>query len=430
MKKSIFFKSTLILIIGSLLTRGLGLIIRVVFTRSIGNDGINLYSLIMPTYSLIISITQLGLPTAISTLVARGNKRSKRIITSVLPIIVILNILMVTLILLSSKYIAVNLLNNRDATYPIMALSVILPFISISSILRGYFFGKQKMVPHTISNIIEQIARLVIIILFLPLLAKKGPVYAVSGFILLSAISEFISIIVFLVYLPKNFTISKSEFKPDLNTTKEVLNLCLPTISGRLIGNVAYFLEPVILTYVLKVTGYPISFIQGEYGVYNAYSLPLLVIPSFIVQAISTALVPEISKSYERNDKTNVIKRLKQSLSITIIIGSITNAIVFLFPELFLKIVYNTSKGINYIKVLAPFFIIYNLEGPLASVLQAVGQTKKAFRSTTIGVLVKTISIASLSFLNIGLYGLVIGEILNILIVVFLDILYVKKEVY
>lgn len=429
MKKNIFIKSTLILIVGSLLTRSLGLVIRIVFTRAIGSEGVNLYSLIMPTYSLIIAITQLGLPTAISTLVARENKRSKRIIVSVMPIIIVLNIIMITIIILSSRFIATKLLYNPSATYPIMSLAVVLPFISISSILRGYFFGKQKMVPHTVSNVIEQIARLLIILLFLPILIKKGPVYAVSGFVLLSAVSEIISIIVFLVYLPKKFTMSKNEFKPDLSTTKEVLDLCIPTISGRLIGNIAYFLEPIILTYVLKLSGYSTAFIQGEYGIYNVYAVPLLVIPSFIVQAISTALIPEISKSYELRDKGNIRKRLKQSLTITILVGLVTNTVVFIVPDIFLKLVYNTNKGINYIRVLAPFFTLYNIEGPLASALQALGKTKKAFRATTIGILIKTIAIATLSFLHIGLYSLVIGEILNILIVVSIDIYYIKKEV-
>ena len=428
MKKSVFFKSSMVLIVGSLLTKGLGLIIRVIFTRSIGSDGINLYSLIMPTYSLLITITQLGLPMAISTLVARGNKRSKRIIISILPIIIILNLLMIAIILSTSKFIAINLLNNKDATYPLMALAAVLPFVSISSILRGYFFGKQKMIPHTISNIVEQMARLIIIIVFLPLLIKKGSVYAVSGFILLSAVSELISIIIFLLYLPKNFSIKRWEILPDLSTTKEVLGLCLPTISGRLIGNLAYFLEPIILTYVLKLSGYSIEFIQSEYGIYNAYVLPLLVIPSFIVQAISTALIPEVSKSYQLRDRHNINIRLRQALLVTTIVSIITNVSVFIMPGLFLKIVYNTNKGIAYIRLLAPFFIIYNMEGPLASVLQGVGKAKEAFRATTIGVVIKTIALALFSFSHIGLYSLLIGEILNILVVVILDISYVKKQ--
>ena len=427
MKKSLFFKSAFILLIGSMLTKSLGFIIKIIFTRIIGSAGINLYSLVMPTYSLVIALTQLGLPMAISTVVARGTTRGKKVIFSVVPIILVLNLVMMITLIFSAKFIATSLLDEPNAMYPIMSMAFILPFISISSILRGYFFGKQKMMPHTVSNIIEQIARLIIIALFLPKLVSLGPVYGVCGFILLSIISEFISIIVFLVFLPKHFTIKKEDIKPDLRTTKEVMDLCLPTVSGRIIGNIFYFLEPIILTYVLKMVGYSNSFIVNEYGIYNAYVIPLLVMPSFIVQAVSTALIPEVSKSYELNDTKNIKKRLKQSLSLSLILGLITNTFVFLFPEFLLETIYNTNDGIMYLKVLAFVFILYNLEGPLSSTLQALGKTKLAFRTTTIGVLVKTVSLTLFSLLNIGLYGLVIGEILDIICVVGLNLYNVKK---
>lgn len=427
MKKSLFFKSAFILLIGSLVTRSLGFVIRIIFTRVIGSEGINLHSLIMPTYSLVISLTQLGLPMAISTVVARGTKRGKKVLFSVAPIVLLLNLIMMIIIVFSAKFISHTLLDEPNTMLPIMSMAFILPFISISSILRGYFFGKQQMLPHTMSNIIEQIARLIIILLCLPKLVSFGPVYGVCGYILLSIISEFISIIIFLLYLPKKFSITKSDFKPDLKTTKEVMDLCIPTVGGRIIGNIFYFFEPIILTYVLKLVGYSNAFITSEYGIYNAYVIPLLIIPSFIVQAISTALVPEVSSSFERHDHANIKKRLKQSLIISFILGLITNSFVFLYPEFLLNALYGTTEGVLYIKILSGFFIIYNLEGPLSSTLQALGKTKETFRATTTGVVLKTISIALLSLFNIGLFGLVIGEILDILAVVGLNAINLKK---
>lgn len=427
MKKSLFFKSAFILLVGSLLTRSLGFIIRIIFTRVIGPEGINLHSLIMPTYSLVISLTQLGLPVAISTVVAKGTKRGKNILFSVAPIVLLLNLCMMLIIFFAAHFIAYTLLDEPNAMYPIMSMALILPFISISSILRGYFFGKQQMLPHTVSNVIEQIARLAIIALFLPKLVGFGPVYGVCGYILLSIVSEAISIIVFLLYLPKNFVIKKEDLKPDLKTTKEVMNLCIPTVGGRIIGNIFYFLEPIILMYVLKLVGYSNSFVATEYGIYNAYVIPLLVIPSFVVQAISTALVPEVSRSYEKRDHANIKKRLRQSLAISLILGIITNTFVFLFPEYLLNVLYNTTEGILYIKILAFFFVIYNLEGPLSSTLQALGKTKEAFRATTLGVILKTISLALFSLLHIGLYGLVIGEIIDICVVVGFNAVALKK---
>lgn len=74
--KNKFIKSTIILIIGGIITKLLAFIIKIYFTRTI-KDGINIYSLIMPTYSLLITITQLGFPIAISNIVAKGEKEEK-----------------------------------------------------------------------------------------------------------------------------------------------------------------------------------------------------------------------------------------------------------------------------------------------------------------------------------------------------------------
>ena len=176
-----FIKSTLILVIGGIITKLFSFVIRIYFTRVIGTEGIGIYSLVMPTYSLLITITSLGFPIAISALVSRGNIRGKKIVFSTLPVSLILNFLLVIFVIFASKFISINLLHNEDTYYPLMALSLVLPFISIGSILRGYFFGKQQMLPHSLSNVIEQIFKLLIVLLVLPHLCKYGLIVTICG---------------------------------------------------------------------------------------------------------------------------------------------------------------------------------------------------------------------------------------------------------
>ena len=152
--KNKFIKSTLILIIGALFTKVLGFIIKIIFTRMVSQDDINLYSIIMPTYSLLITLAGLGLPLAISNIIAENKVRSKKILFSIIPASLIINIILITIIFLVAPFISNNLLHNKDSYYPIISIAFVLPFISLSSIIRGYFFGKQKMFPHTLSNII------------------------------------------------------------------------------------------------------------------------------------------------------------------------------------------------------------------------------------------------------------------------------------
>lgn len=430
MKNNKFLTATFILMIGGLITKILGFIIRIIYTRMVGNEAIALYSLVMPTYSLLLTIATLSLPIVISKLISEHKYKSLKILSSATIITLILNLVVIIIIYFTKDFIAITLLNDERCSILLMSMALTFPFVSISSILKGYFYGKQKMVPHTISNIIEQIVRLLLLYLIIPPLVTKGITASVVGLILLSIASELASILTFLFFLPKKFTITKKDFKPDLKTTKDILNISLPTVSSRLIGNIGFFFEPIILTNVLLLSGYSMNFILTEYGAYNAYSISLLAMPSFFIQAISSSLLPEISRFYYQKNILMVKRRFKQALILSLIVGLIFSGLIYISRDYLLETLYNTLNGSNYIRILAPFFVLFYLEGPLQSVLQAIGQAKTCMFITFVAIIAKLASMALLSLCHIGMYSLVIAEIIDIIIVVLMSYIAIKKSLY
>ena len=423
--KNKFVKSTIILMIGSLFTKLLGFIIKIIFTRTVSQNEINLYSIIMPTYSLLITLASLGLPLAISNLIAQNKVNSKKILFSIVPASLLINLFLIIITFLTAPYISNTLLNNPDTYYPIISIAFILPFISLSSIIRGYFFGKQRMLPHTVSNIIEQIFRLIIIVIFLPKILKYGTIVTVSVYILFNILSEIISIIIFLFFAPKDFSIRLNDLKPDIKVIRDIMSIAIPTTSSRIIGNIGYFFEPIVLTATLTLIGYDNNYILTQYGIYNAYVLSLLTIPSFFVLALNTSLIPEISKY--KDNKKHVKKRLKQSLIISFLIGLISNTLVYIFTDELLLIVFKTTSGSEYIKFLCPFFVFLYLEGPLASTLQALNYAKYTMTVTIVTTIIKLLTLFLFSLLHIGLYGLLISEIINIYLIIYLNAKKIKK---
>ncbi|MDE6285197.1 MAG: polysaccharide biosynthesis protein [Bacilli bacterium] len=427
--RNVFIESTFILIISGFLTKIIGFLIRIVYTRIIGQYGISLYSIAMPTYSLLLTISTLALPIAISKLVAENKGRSIRILTSATTIILVINFLLIFIVFLSAEFIATTLLKEPKATYILIAMALTLPFVSISSVLKGYFAGKQNLVPHATSNVIEQIVRLIIITLVLPHLMAKGGMYAIIGLILLTIISELSSIMVFFFFLPHKIHFKNVNIKPSMHITKDILDISVPTVSGRIIGNIGYFFEPIILTHLLLLSGYSNTYILTEYGAYNAYSLSLLTMPSFFIAAISTSLLPEISKFNSRGKGDLVQKRIKQGLLFAFVIGFGFSTGIYLFRDPLLFWLYGTTSGSDYIKILAPFFVLFYLEGVLTSSLQALNQAKVTMKISLWGAIIKLITLAIFSLCHIGLYSLVISEIINILFVVFLNFYYLKKYI-
>lgn len=424
--KNKFIKSTVILLIGGIITKLLSFVIRIYFTRAVGQDGINIYSLIMPSYSLFITICQLGFPISISNIVAKGEKRGKNVIFSIIPVAIIVNLFLILIIIFAAKYLCNNLLHNPDCYYPLISLAFVLPFISLSSIIRGYFFGKQQMLPHSISNIVEQLFKLFVVLIIIPFLLKYGTIIAVSGYILISILSETMSIIIFLLYLPKGFNMNIKDIKPDLGTMKDVLAIGLPTTGSRIIGNIAYFLEPIILSFGMIKSGYSTNYIINEYAVYNTYTLGVLMVPTYFLVAISTSLLPEIAKNLFNKEK--IKKLLKRIVIFSLLLGVFSNIIIYFFAGDILNIIFNTTAGFNYIKLLCFFFILYYLEAPLSTALQALGESKYLMRTTIISSILKLFIIYFGSLLHIGIYGLIISEIASIIIVVILNYYKLKSK--
>ena len=428
MKKETFIKSTIILIIGGLLTKILGILIRVIMTRNSSLEVVSLYMLIMPTFSLMMSISQLGFSTGISKVVSENNYSSKKILFSILPISIFINIILTIFLIFTSRFIAINLLKNENAYLPILSIALVLPFDSLSSILRGFFFGKEKMVPHVVSNLAEQIVRLIFMMLILPHILYRGLVFTTSSLILINVISELISSVVLIFFLPKSFKITKQDLTPSFKSSKNVLETALPTTMTRIIGTISYFFEPIILTYILTHIGYTNSYIITEYGIINAFVMPILLLPGFFTGAISSALLPVISREYSKGNINYSKKKLKQALFLSILIGLISTFIIYTFRNNILMFLYKTTNGSDYIKNISFIFLIYYIESPLASFLQATNNSNLMMYDNFIGVIGKTIFLILLSFIpGIGLYSLLISSGINILITTLRHIKHIKK---
>ncbi len=428
MKNNKFIKSTIILIIGGFITKILGMIIKIALTRSIGTDGISLYMLVLPTFNLFITLCNLGVPIAITKLVSEKKKSSKKIIIPTTYLILVYNLFLIFIIIIISPYLSKNLLHNSNTYYPLIAIGTTLPFIAISSIIKGYFFGKENVLPCTLSNIIEQLTRLILTIFVVSYMTKFGIVKAVTTVVLINIISEGVSIIVLTLFLPKE-KIKKDDLKKDNSLLKEIFGISIPTTTSRLIGSITYFLEPIILTNILKYTGYTTDYITLEYGIINGYVYPLLLLPSFFTLAISSAILPVISNSYSNNNKIYAKKKLKQAITFSLLIGIPCTLLFILVPDKLLKLVYNTNLGINYIRITSIFFLLHYIQAPLTSTLTGIGLSKEAMKGTLYGGIIKILSLIIFSLLKIGLWSLIISSILNIVIVTIHHIYHVKKKI-
>lgn len=427
MTKEKFITSTIILMIGGCLTKVLGMIIKIMMSRLMGTEGIGLYMLILPTFSLFIGLAQFGFPVAISKLVAEDKKNNKNLIFSLLPVSFLVNFIIIVFIVCFSPFLANNLLHEPRSYYALLSIAIVLPLTSLSGILRSYFFGRQKMLPHVVSNVTEDIIRLLLIVIGIPIFLVKGIEYAVAFVVLTNIVSELTSIVVLFFFLPKHFKITKKDLSFNAPYVKESLGISVPSTTGRLIGSIGYFLEPIILTSVLLHCGYSNQYIVSEYGVLSGYVMPLLLLPSFFTMAISQALLPIVSKAYSNQKIAYTKAKIKQAIFFCLLIGIPVTILFLLFPSFPLKFVYNITEGIAYLRVLAPICLFQYIQAPLSSSLDAMGKSTINMKATFMGMLIRTSLLFICSFFQIGLWGLVIATSTNVLFTTFYNIKKVKQ---
>ena len=413
--KNKFITSTIILLAGGFITKILGMFIKIIMTRNIGIDGLSLYMLILPTMSLFINLSQFGLPIALSRLVALNTRNNKKLFFSIIPITIIMNILISIIIILIAPIISNNLLHNNIIKLGIIAISLIIPFTTLSSICRSYFFGKEKMFPHILSLIIENIIRLLFMIFILPKINNLKLEYVIFLLVSSNIISELTSTIVLVLFLPKNVNIKINDLKPNMNYIYDSFKLGIPNVISNLIYSLSFFLEPIILTNILT-NNYSINYIVREYGIITGYVIPLLTLPSFFTLAISQAIMPYITREYSNKNNKNIRKKITVITIIILIFSTFITIIFELQGKSLLKIIYKTNFGYNYLKVLSPIFIFQYIQSIFIFTLNAIGKNKVIVYLSIISLFARSLSIILLSFFHIGIYPYIISIFINIII--------------
>ncbi|MBB3867569.1 stage V sporulation protein B [Parageobacillus toebii NBRC 107807] len=435
-----FLQGTMILIVAGLITRALGFVNRIVVARVIGEEGVGLYMMAMPTLVLAITITQMGLPVAISKLVAEAEavgdrQKVKKILVVSLTITSILSVIFFPTMILLAPFLSRTLFTDPRTYYPLIAIAPVVPIIAVSSVLRGYFQGKQQMKPYAYSQLLEQIVRISLIAYCTKALLPYGIEYAAAGAMFSSVIGEFMS----LLYLLYMFKLKKSiklrtkfiqYVKAGKETFASLMRIALPTTGSRLIGSLSWFLEPIVVANSLAMAGVATTLATKQYGQLTGYALPLLMLPSFITYSLSTSLVPAISEAMAQKQTLLVEHRIQQAMRLSLVTGGLSVVVLYVFAEPLMQLMYGTSEATIFVKVMAPFFLFYYFQGPLQAVLQALDLAKAAMTNSLIGAAVKIVCIFALATQpSLGIMGAALAVAINTVLVTLLHFATIIKVV-
>ncbi|HET7616583.1 MAG TPA: stage V sporulation protein B, partial [Bacillales bacterium] len=364
MAKQSFLKGTMILIFAGVIVKILGFINKIVVVRTIGEEGYGLFMMAFPTLLLTVTLTQLGLPVAISKMVSEAealNDRDKikRILVISLTTTGALSLIFTIAMVSFVPLLAQTVFTDERVMIPLLAISPIVPIVALSSVLRGYFQGRQNMSPIGISQIVEQVLRICFSALLATALMPYGIAYAAAGAVIANVLGELGSLFYMFttfkshkkIRIRKGFWHYVKGGRPVFN---DLMQVALPATGSRLIGSISYFFEPIIIARSLAIAGISTAMATKLYGELAGLAIAFLTLPSFITFSLSVSLVPTISEAAAQNRFDKIQYRLHQALKISMITGGLAVVVTYEFAEPLMRLMYGAPDVAVYVRWMAP----------------------------------------------------------------------------
>jgi len=438
LKKQSLVQGAFVLTLAAFICKLLVLANSIVQARVLGSEGIGLKMMVMPFMGLMITLTTIGLPVAISRLVAeadaqRNGAKIKKIMIVASTVTGCLGIVVVCLAIFCGNVLSSYFLMDQRSYYSFMALIPIIPIMAVSGVLKGYFRGMQTMNPIALAQVIEQVIRIGFTYYLVLRLIPYGIEYAAAGAVLSSAIGEGFS----LLYLIVVFKLShKAKLRMPIwekilkgrDILAELLQTALPTTGNGLIFSVSKAIQPIIITKSLAVAGVSSVMITKDYGMLTGFVMPLLFFPGFINQSLGVTLVPAISEAKATNNIKLIHRRLHQAICVALMVGVPSTTILYLFAQELMTVIYKSHQAAPYLKFIAPFFLFYYLQTPIQSVLVGMGHAKIAMFNNMISKGITLLLIYPLcANLKLGMYGVILAISLGVIMETLLHFLSVNK---
>ena len=332
-KTKAFVMGAAILGIAGLLAKIIGAIYRIPLAGILQTEGMKFYEIAYPYYSWLLVISSAGLPTAISKLVSERVTRgdflgARKVFTVAFQMLVIIGIVTsITMFLLSGSLARMSGLEG--ATLSFMALSPALLFVSIMCAYRGYLQGLQLMGGTAISQVTEQVIKLLAGFTLAKMLLPKGYEYAAMGALIGVSFSEVIALIVIIFFYRRKKemladTLKNSKrFKPESRKSlvKALLALAIPITIGASIMPLTGIADSALIINTLTKTGFTPELAGDYYAILRSNVTVLINMPAVLTVALAMSLVPAISGARAKKDIKGVISASKTGLKLSIIIG-------------------------------------------------------------------------------------------------------------
>ena len=417
-------KGGTLLAICLIVSKALGALYRIPLTNGLGTEGIGIYQTVFPFYTILLTVSSTGIPNGLAKIIGEGKNPQKVLYKSIIAFGT-LGIAGSVVMTLSAK--SLSIIQGSPSSYTAyLAIAPSVFFVSLLSCYRGYFQGKNNVLPTGVSQVTEQAIKLLLGLVILKTLKPSGAEGAT--YLCLAVTASEISALLFMVlykrqkclYKPVN-GINYDNSGADVNV-RDIIKIVLPVTLTALLLPTSRFIDSFIaINFMKKYSDDAI----GLYGIYMGAVESIVGLPVALCYGISVTGLPKISKNKTGND----YKKILIYTAVTATLGAITT---LAFSDLAIKILYprfqetEKSVAVNLLRISS--LQVLSLPITQACTLVLIGKDKLYAPTVFLGagVMIKIFtSLFLLAIPSVNIYGMAFSDIACYFVAGFCNLLYI-----
>ena len=401
-----FLKGTLILSISSIVVKVIGALNWIILSRVLGGEGIGLYQMGFPIYLMAITVSSAGIPVAISIITAeklanKDYRGAKRVFNVSLKLLLASGLLFSSALFFGADFlIDHHFIRDGRAYWSIIALAPAVFFVTFLASFRGYLQGWQIMTPTAVSECVEQIVRVITMLIFADLLMPYGLAAASGGASMGAGAGAFCALLVLMWFYRRLKHRLREEMAAQDDSApvesaghiiKRLLMLALPVSLSSLMLPIGANLDLLIVPQRLEVAGFDVRHATELFGYLTGMAVPLVNLATIFTAAMTISLVPSISESRTLNDISGLREKVRIAFRVALIITFPCFMGLYFLAEPVAALIYNAPKAAGAIQTMSIGILFLGLHQISTGVLQGLGKTAIPVINMIIACVVKIV---------------------------------------
>lgn len=402
-KKQSYILGAIIISAGGFISKVLGAIYRIPLTNVLGGQGMGIYQMVYPLYCILLTVSASGIPTGIARLVSSGSAGAERTAFKIYGAVGIIGTLF--MFMLSEPLAALQ--GEPAVSLCCKMLSPAVFFVSVLSVVRGYFQGRGNMIPTAVTEVGEQLIKVAAGVA-LSYIFKNNLPLAVASTLFAVTVSEVISAAFAYIYYLKNRP-RMPLFRLPAARISSILKYTVPLTLTAIALPLSQLAESVVAVRLLRGITQNAT---ALYGIYSGCAITVINLPVSVTYGLAASSVPQISPLAESGNIKKAKKTAYKALLFTLAVSAPAAVALYISAPLAAKLIFGSlAEGerqtlVTLIKILSVSAVTESLVQTSSACITSLGKPVLGTTTQWISCAIRVgLTAALIKFTRLGIFG-------------------------